>query len=160
MLLLEIRTRGGKMRGRRLVTWSILLALAVVPYAVDAGKKDEPGVVVVQHILIGFKKSIPGKKLDRTKIEARELAEELLERARSGEEEFDALVEEYTEDRHPGIYKLTNDDAPRMAGARMRREMVPGFGDVAFELQVGEVGLAAYSASMSPYGWHVIKRLE
>jgi len=148
------------MRGRSLLTWSLLLALAVVPHAVEAGKKDEPDVVVVQHILIGLKKSIPGKKLERTKSEARALAEELLERARSGEEEFDALVEEYTDDRHPGIYKLTNDEAPRMAGARMRREMVPGFGDVAFGLQVGEVGLAAYSAGMSPYGWHVIRRLE
>jgi hypothetical protein len=37
---------------------------------------------------------------------------------------------------------------------------VARFGDVAFGLAVGEVGLAAYHAATSPYGWHVIKRLE
>ena len=38
--------------------------------------------------------------------------------------------------------------------------MVAAFGDVAFELEVGEVGLAKYHAGNSPYGWHVILRLE
>ena len=84
---------------------------------------------------------------------------ELLERAQAGED-FDALVKEYTDDRHPGIYKLTNDGAPLMSNARSRDQMVPNFGRVAFQLEVGEVGLAKYHPGNSPYGWHVIKRLE
>lgn len=126
---------------------------------VRAGK-DEPEVVVVQHILIGFKGSVRGKAIERTKKEAKILADELLARARAGEEDFDALVKQYTDDKHPGTYKMTNRGAPRMSGAVPRDDMVPRFGDVAFSLAVGEVGLAEYSATSSPYGWHVIKRLE
>jgi peptidyl-prolyl cis-trans isomerase B (cyclophilin B) len=47
-------------------------------------------------------------------------------------------------------------------GARSfpRDEMVPAFGDVGFALAVGEFGLAPYDQTASPFGWHVIKRLE
>lgn len=41
-----------------------------------------------------------------------------------------------------------------------REQMVPGFADVAFGLAPGEVGIAPHDAQRSPYGWHVIKRLE
>lgn len=45
-------------------------------------------------------------------------------------------------------------------GAMGRQQMVQGFGDVGFSLEVGEVGIAAYDAVKSPYGWHVIRRVE
>jgi foldase protein PrsA len=136
-----------------------LLVLALNLPASEAAKEKEPDVVVVQHILIGFKRTIPNKKLDRTKKQAEALALELLERARSGED-FDALVKERTDDTYPGIYKLTNKGAPLMPKARTRDDMVPNFGRVAFSLEVGEIGLAKYHPGNSPYGWHVIKRLE
>jgi foldase protein PrsA len=132
------------------------MLISVLPLA---AAKTEPDRVVVQHILIGFKKSIAGKTLERSKAEARGLAEELLRRAQKGED-FDALVKEYTNDKYPGKYLLTNKDAPRVSGGMTRQEMVARFGDVAFRLEVGEVGLAEYHAVFSPYGWHVIKRLE
>jgi foldase protein PrsA len=122
-------------------------------------RKGEPDKVVVQHILVGFKKSVPGKTLDRTKQQAKALASDLLRRAEEGED-FDALVKEYTDDRYPGMMLLTNKDAPRVSGGTMRSQVVAKFGDVAFRLEVGEVGMASYHAAMSPYGWHVIKRLE
>jgi hypothetical protein len=31
---------------------------------------------------------------------------------------------------------------------------------VSFRLEVDEIGLASHHAALSPYGWHVIKRLE
>ena len=34
------------------------------------------------------------------------------------------------------------------------------FGDVGFELEVGEIGMADYDPEKSQYGWHIIKRLE
>jgi hypothetical protein len=70
------------------------------------------------------------------------------------------MVKQYTSDSYPGIYKLTNRDAPIMGGAYQRKEMASRFGDVAFDLEIGEVGLASYSVTGSPYGWHLIKRLE
>jgi len=135
-----------------------LLTLSVGSPAVSA---KEPDVIVVQHILIGFKKTVPDKPQDRTKREARALVDELVERAESGED-FDAMVEEYTNDNYPGIYKLTNTytDAPDLPDARRRDQMVAAFGDAAFRLEVGEIGLAKYNAINSPYGWHIIKRVE
>ena len=135
------------------------LALLVPVLALGEKKAPEPQAVKVQHILVGFKGSVKGKTIERTKAEAQALAEKLVERARAGED-FDALVKQYTDDRYPGIYTLTNAGAPRRSGAHTREQMVPGFGDVAFRLAVGEVGMASHHGVNSPYGWHVIKRLE
>ena len=134
-----------------------LLILAAWPAASDS--KDEPAEVVVQHLLVGFKKSVRGKNLDRTKKEAEALAEEILQRAKAGEK-FGDLVQEYTDDKAPGIYKMVNFSEPRPSRGFHRSQMVPNFGKVAFSLEVGEVGLANYHPGNSPYGWHVIKRLE
>ena len=133
-----------------------IFLLAVVPLSARKGESDK---IVVQHILIGFKKSVPNQTLERDKRTARTLAEQLLERALAGED-FDALVKEYTNDKYPGILLLTNKDAPRIAGGTMRSQVVAKFGDLSFRLEVDEIGIAAYHAASSPYGWHVIKRLE
>ena len=124
-----------------------------------SAKKDEPEVVVVQHILIGYKGSIRGKEIERTKKEAKALALELLERAKKGED-FAELVQEYTDDRAPGIYKMANKGQPRPADGYGRDDMAYRFGDVAFSLEIGEIGLAEQHPAGSPYGWHIIKRLE
>jgi hypothetical protein len=145
---------------RRVVGGVAILALviALVPASL-AGKKDEPKRVTVQHILISFKGKLPRKQIERTKAEAEKLAYEILERARGGEE-VEELVEQYTDDRAPGIYTMANRDEPKPPGGFMRENMAIRFGDVAFSLEVGEIGIADYSGSASPYGWHVIKRLE
>jgi foldase protein PrsA len=147
------------MKARYLLSWILLAGLIGSVTGAQAKRKDEPDVVVVQHILIGFKKSVRGKELERTKKEAAALAEQLLERARAGED-FDAMVKEYTDDQYPGVYRLTNFDAPLMQNSHERKSMVANFGAVAFELEVGEVGLAKYHPGNSPFGWHIIKRLE
>jgi len=41
-----------------------------------------------------------------------------------------------------------------------RNQMVPAFGDIGFKLQVGEIGIANYDKTTSPFGWHIIKRYE
>ena len=41
-----------------------------------------------------------------------------------------------------------------------REQMVPAFGDVGFGLKVGEIGLAPFDPKTSPFGIHVIKRLQ
>jgi len=41
-----------------------------------------------------------------------------------------------------------------------RDEMAPAFGDVGFALKVGEVGMAPYDKTKSPFGIHIIKRLQ
>jgi hypothetical protein len=126
-----------------------------------ARRAIEPDSVLVQHILIGFQGSIKSKRIDRTKEQARVFAEGILQRAKEGED-FDSLVETYTDDSYPGIYGIVNSGVlsdPR-GDKQYRSKMVRAFGDVSFSLEVGEIGIAAYDPMFSPFGWHIIKRIE
>ncbi len=122
-------------------------------------KADAPDHVVVQHILIGFKGSVGDKPIDRTMEEAKKLAEELLARARKGED-FDKLVKQYTNDAAPGIYGMANFGVQPGSAESLRAGMVKAFGDVSFSLKVGEIGMASYDPKTSKFGWHIIKRLK
>jgi hypothetical protein len=118
-----------------------------------------PEHVEVQHVLIGFAGKIPGKNVTRTQAEAEKLAAEILARARKGED-FDQLVQKYTDDQWPGIYTLANNGVQPGKDEFPRSGMVKGFGDVAFRLSPGNIDVAPYDAAISPYGWHIIKRLK
>lgn len=115
--------------------------------------------IKLQHILIAFAGKVPGKNITRTQDEARALAAQVLERAKKGED-FDALVKTYTDDRAPGIYSLANTGVTPSGDEFARNRMVPAFGDVGFSLAPGEIGMAEYDPARSPFGWHIIKRLE
>ena len=126
----------------------------------------EPSHITVQHILIGFKGSVQGKEISRDRKEAERFANELFDRADSGEN-FAKLVDEYTDDTPPGIYHLANvGQASDMTSGEAidnvypRNGMVPAFGNVGFHLDIGEVGMSEYDRHDSPYGWHIVKRLK
>jgi parvulin-like peptidyl-prolyl isomerase len=123
-----------------------------------APKVEGPDKMVVQHILIGFKRSIAGKKIERTKREAQALAESIMKRIEEGED-FDALVKEFTDDQYPGYIAMANRGVDPMGGMS-RDDMVDGFGDISFTLEVDEVGMCPWHGRKSPFGWHIIKRLE
>jgi PPIC-type PPIASE domain len=106
--------------------------------------------VVVQHILIGFQGSVRGKPITRSRDEAEALAAKLFFEIQNGGD-FDALVKQHTDDAYPGRYPMTLDG---------RSRMVQGFGDVGWRLEVDEVGVAPHEARKSPFGWHIIKRVE
>jgi hypothetical protein len=124
-------------------------------------EKPEPERVTIQHILVAFKGTVPGKDITRSREEAQALAGDLFERAKKGED-FDALVKEYTDDAYPGIYAVVNRGGEANPEMQIfaRENMVPSFGDVAFSLEAGEIGLASYDPDKSKYGWHIIKRLR
>jgi parvulin-like peptidyl-prolyl isomerase len=107
--------------------------------------------VKVSHVLIAFVGAKQGSESKRNYAEARDLAADVLARARAGED-FAQLMKSYSGDDGGGTYRITQ--AQRADG------YVQSFGDVAFRLAVGEVGLATFHRSKSPYGFHVIKRLE
>jgi hypothetical protein len=121
----------------------------------------EPDRITVQHILIAFQGSVEGKAVSRSKEEAEALARELFERAKSGED-FNALVEEYTDDSSPGIYGIVNFglEGDEIRQVFPRDKMMACFGDVGFGLEVDAVGLAEYDKKTCKFGWHVIKRLR
>jgi cyclophilin family peptidyl-prolyl cis-trans isomerase len=176
--------------------------------------KGEPERIRIQHVLISFDGKTPTAK--RTQAEAEALAKEILERAQAGED-FDALVQEYSDDpgskdtTPKGSYSMLNtgikdyeaeeksyamqmkaqdlqadllaqveakaitmDEARSQYQATIeelmkelpkvqwfpRAQMMPGFGNVGFKLQVGEIGIANFDPKDSAYGWHIIKRYE
>lgn len=121
----------------------------------EASAEHDEQQIEVQHILISFGNKVPGAT--RSQAEAEALAADLYAQIQEGAD-FDALVREHTNDSHPGIYGMhKNGTQPSIAGSRPRSGMVPAFGNVGWRLQVGEVGVAAFSAG-SPYGWHLVKR--
>ncbi len=142
-----------------------VLAAACSGLALAAGEAPqsqtaaEPEHIVVQHILISFAGKLPGKDVTRTQEEAKKLAYEVLEQARKGED-YDALVQKYTDDKAPGIYGMANLGVTPGAGEYPRNRMVAAFGDVGFKLQVGEIGIADFDPKTSPYGYHIIKRIK
>ena len=107
--------------------------------------------VKLQHVLLAFVGAKRGSESGRTMEEARALTSDVLARACAGED-FTALVTQYNaRDERPGIYVLTQAD---------RDDYAEHFANVGFRLQVGEIGVAPYHVVKSPFGWHVIKRLE
>ena len=126
----------------------------------DTLRNGEPRRIEVQHILISF--AGKGTKATRSQSEAQLLAMEVFSKAQAGED-FNALVQQYTDDAFPGRYKMTNfgvDPDPARGMEYPREKMVPAFGDVGFKLKPGEIGLAHFHVRKSPYGWHIIKRLR
>lgn len=160
---------------RRPTLAALVLALAVLPSCAQVGlapnevdesvvREDpqarEPARVVVQHVLIAHEGAqLPG--VTRTIPEAERLAAEVLGRARNGDR-FDDLVRLYSDDRHEGgVYRIANFNAPlEKQGEIERASLVKGFGDLAFRLEVGAVDVVAYDAKRSPYGFHVVQRLQ
>jgi parvulin-like peptidyl-prolyl isomerase len=114
-------------------------------------KPEQPvDEIVIQHILISFQGAPKMRGVTRTKEEAKVLAEKVYAEIVAGGD-FDALLKQYTNDSAPGIYPLNQ---------TTRRDMVKSFGDVGWRLKVGEIGVAPWDATASPFGWHIIKRLK
>jgi hypothetical protein len=114
-------------------------------------KPEQPDEKIeIQHILISFQGAPRMSGVTRSKEEAKVLAQKVYAEVIGGGD-FDALVKQYTNDSAPGIYPLTKSG---------RTGYVKGFGDVGFRLKVGEIGVAPWDASASPFGWHIIKRIK
>ncbi|MAB80616.1 MAG: hypothetical protein CMJ89_14785 [Planctomycetes bacterium] len=94
-------------------------------------------------------------------------AEILQELAAANGTNFGELVERHTNDTYPGIYTMIAGDEPLPSSdVYPRKAMVPAFGDTAWRLRVGEVGVAPYDPmpptgrGTSRFGIHIVKRLE
>lgn len=119
----------------------------------------EPQRVRVQHVLIGFRGTVPGKNITRSQEEARTLAYDILRRAQAGAN-FDDLVRQHTDDSPPGIYGMSNRGVQPAQGEFPRDGMVAAFGDVGFKLPVGGYGISDFDPRTSPFGYHIIKRVQ
>lgn len=114
--------------------------------------------VQVAHVLVAFEGAERSRVVGRTKGQAEERAAEVLRRVTSGGEDFLAVMKEMSDDPGPGVYTMWL-HAPQGEGYP-RGQMAPAFGDTGWRLAPGEIGVAAWDATKSPFGWHVIKRVE
>ncbi|MDD5709855.1 MAG: peptidylprolyl isomerase [Candidatus Neomarinimicrobiota bacterium] len=85
-------------------------------------------------------------KNDQEKSVTRELAENVLERARSGED-FLLLVADYSEDPGSNTSGGLYEDFPR-------GRMVQAFEDASFNMKIGDIS----NLVETPYGYHIIKK--
>ena len=118
----------------------------------------EPERILVAHILVAFS-GAARSKATRTREAAEKLAYDLLARARKGDD-FNKLMKEFSDDPGPGVYGMANHRVSPKGDDYERKGMVPAFGDVGFKLELGTVGMSLYDPQKSPFGYHVIKRLE
>ena len=146
-----------------------VLAIACGEQKAKRAPRVMPDVVVVDHILIGVRGDLP---VQRSKEEARELADKIVARLEAGED-WNALKNEFSDDPpSPGAPKggpCTMDakqpkrDMELIAkGIYSKDDMAVGFADTSFGLEVGEIGIAEYDMAdrRSPFGYHIIKRIK
>ncbi|MEM8733054.1 MAG: peptidylprolyl isomerase [Planctomycetota bacterium] len=129
-------------------------------------ENGEPAYITIQHCLISFAGADDRVNATRSQEEAEQLANELLEKAKAGED-FGKIIRRNTDDSPPGIYRLANhgfetdkSSVVMSKNIAARSDMVSAFGDVGFSLKVDEFGMANYDPNKSPFGWHIIKRIR
>ncbi len=119
-----------------------------------------PTRVVVDHILIGV--TNPRMAVRRSIQEAHDIAYDLLEKIQAGAD-FQELKRKHSDDPPPGgPYTMLdgNQRANPQQAIFLRSMMAKAFGDVGFSLAVGDVWIADYDPTTSPFGFHIIKRIE
>lgn len=129
---------------KRIAVMLFLVALMMGIWHCD----QEPKEIQAAHILIMYEGAARAPEdLRRSKEKARQIAEELLQRVKAGED-FQELAREYS-------------DGPSSVNGGVlnpfgRGKMMPAFEEAAFALDKGEVS----GIVETDYGFHTIKRLR
>jgi len=123
-------------------------------YEDNPSKFEQPEMVHVTHVLIGTQDPATRSDLpDDKKTAKRKLAEDILKRARSGED-WGKLVKEYSED--PGSKDKGGEYTFARASADPTHAMVPEFENAAFAMNTNQIS----DIVTTSYGYHIIKLLE
>ena len=125
-----------------------LVALAVALLFIVCGEQGEPKEITARHILIMYEGSARApESVTRSKEEARELAEKVLQMVKDGGD-FAELAQQYS------------DGPTKVRGGLLspfgRGVMSKAFEDAAFALKKGEVS----GIVETEFGFHIIKRVK
>ena len=114
-----------------------------------ANDEDPPKRIGARHVLIQWMGSDrAGKSVLRTKEQAFALAQDVLKRAKAGED-LGRLAVEYSDEPNAGTRGGS-------LGRFSKGQMVGAFEAVAFKLRVGEIS----DIVETPFGYHIIQRTE
>jgi parvulin-like peptidyl-prolyl isomerase len=114
-----------------------------------AANEEDPKRIGARHVLVQWMGSDrAGKSVLRQKEQALVLAQEILKRARAGED-LGRLAVEYSDEPNAGARGGS-------LGRFGKGQMVPAFEAVAFKLKVGEIS----DIVETPFGYHIIQRTE
>jgi len=123
-------------------------------YEDNPSKFEAPEMVHVSHILISTQDPTTRSDLpDDKKTAKRKLAEDILKRAKAGED-WGKLVKEYSED--PGSKDKGGEYTFARASVDPQRAMVPEFENASFALNTNQIS----DIVTTSYGYHIIKLLE
>lgn len=121
----------------------------VVPTDAGPDARVEPREVRARHILVMYQGSVRAPStITRTRQEARTRAEEVLRRARAGED-FATLARTYSDE--PNASETGGD-----LGRFRHGQMVPAFDEAVFALDPGQIS----DIIETDFGFHVILRTE
>jgi peptidyl-prolyl cis-trans isomerase C len=123
-------------------------------YEDNPSKFEEPEMVHVSHILISTQDPATRSDLpDDKKTAKRKLAEDILKRAKAGED-WGKLVKEYSED--PASKDKGGEYTFARASVDPNRAMVPEFENASFALNTNQIS----DIVTTSYGYHIIKLIE
>ena len=132
------------MREMKLSAFILLLFVA----AMFVGCEQEPKEITARHVLIMYQGSMRAPdSITRTNEEAKSLAEEVLAKARAGED-FGELAKQYSD----GPTKIRGG----LLSPFERGVMTPEFEEAAFSLKKDEISDVVETG----FGFHVIKRIK
>ena len=109
-------------------------------------RTPEPGdtMVVVQHILVGYKGAVGRQPGNRSRHKARQLAVTLAHTARRAHANFEALMKKHSDDPGEGSYQVSS-----------QADLDPAFAAAARQLSVGNIDVVE-----TGFGYHVIRRIR
>jgi len=113
----------------------------------DIPAEKEPEEIAVSHVLIAYK-GAKNSETERSKEEAKALAEKVLREAQAPDADFAELARKYS--------SCPSKDKGGDLGTFGKGKMTPAFEKAAFKLKVGEIS----GVVETPFGFHVIKRTK
>ncbi|MHC4163124.1 MAG: FG-GAP-like repeat-containing protein [Planctomycetota bacterium] len=126
----------------------------------EAKRRVPPRRLKVKQILVRWSGARGAQGVERDQAEARKLARHLTRLARRGETFQRIVATEPDAGLEVEVLTVVADAGTRRAGEYSRADLPTALSELVFNLDVGEVGLCEFHEKESPFGWHVVMRVE
>ena len=125
-----------------------------------AKRRVPPRRVKVKQIVVRWSGAQGAQGVERDRDAAKKLARRLVGRARHGETLERIVATEAGAGLKVDVLTVVGTPGTRRAGEFSRADLPTALSELVFNLDVGEVGLCGFHEKESPFGWHVVLRVE